>query len=98
MTRCKKSGDNLAGLVQSRRSQLTGTIVNIYRAEEAGLDPDGGPWAVVCETHGAILNRPTRKDAEYFAPYPDNWCESCAALVYEPDEQIWLPGGSSYGR
>lgn len=94
--RQKKRG--LAGCVRYSKSRYTGAVVAIYRCEEAGLDPTGGPWAAVCETHGAISNHATRTEAEYFAPHPNNWCEACARWVYEPDEQIWLPGGGSIGR
>lgn len=92
----KLSGHTVAGLVQSRRARLTGTIVNIYRAKDAGLDDEGGAWVTVCEYHAQLSNHGTLETARYFAPYPDNWCSDCAAFTWEPDEQIWLPGGGSY--
>lgn len=93
----RKMKRELAGCVRYSKSRYTGTVVAIYKAREAGFDPAGGEWVAVCETHGTISNHLTRRNAEYMAPYPDNWCETCASNHYEPDEQIWLPGGGSIG-
>lgn len=66
-----------AGLVETRRSRQTGTLVSIYRAEQAGLDADGCAYAVVCEQHATILSAPTMAYARRFAPVPKEFCEYC---------------------
>lgn len=50
--------------------------MGVYKAEEAGMDPDGGKWATVCEEHSTILNSDTRAGAEAAASWPD-WCGEC---------------------
>jgi hypothetical protein len=65
-----------AGEVQRRRCQVTGTIVSIYHAATAGLDPAGGPWATICQDHGTICNHRTLDLARAHATTPE-WCEPC---------------------
>ena len=78
--RYKEYGHNgLAGCVQQRRAQTTGGRVGVYHAELAGMDPDAGPWATVCEEHGGIVNHPTLALARYHAADPAGWCEACQA-------------------
>lgn len=72
--------DGYAGLVRWSRSRVTGGKVGIYAAEQAGLDPEGGQWAIVCEEHSLILNCPTFEVAQYYAPRTDHWCEECQKL------------------
>ena len=67
---------DLAGLIESKRRRATGTVVSIYRAEEADLDPEGGPYVTVCEDHGTICNHETLTLARQHAPYAE-WCENC---------------------
>lgn len=78
----KCTGRHLAGLIESRKRQHTGTVVNIYRAREQGLDPAGGEYVVVCEDHGAITNFETVKLAREHAPVGGG-CEECAAKIWE---------------
>lgn len=68
--------NNLAGCVVQRRSRRTGMLVSLYAAEQAGLDPAGGPWATVCEDHGAIANHATLDLARAHLPAVE-WCEAC---------------------
>lgn len=65
-----------AGELLRRRSRSTGTIVSLFRAIEAGLDPEGGPYATVCEDHGTILNHRTYALARRHLP-TCGWCEAC---------------------
>lgn len=82
-----------AGLIQARVARSTGTAVAVWDAEAQGQDTTDGRWAVVCESHGAILNRKTRAAAVHFAPFPANFCEDCAALS-EPIQDTIQEGGS----
>jgi hypothetical protein len=72
----KHSGLALAGLIESKRRHHTGTVVNIYRAEEAGLDPDGGPYVASCEEHNRLCNFETLGAARDHAVVAD-FCEPC---------------------
>lgn len=65
-----------AGLIQRRKSQAFGVVVSIYKAEEAGLDPCGGPYVTVCDAHGSLCNHETLREARAHAPHL-NWCEEC---------------------
>lgn len=76
----------LAGCRQLRYNVQTGTRVGVYHAAEAGLDDAGGAWAVVCETHGSILNCATLADARRHAAGPLDWCDDCVRdLTTTPD-------------
>ena len=66
-----------AGLVQMRKARETGTYVGVYRAAEAGLDPEAGPWNVVCEPHGSILGTESLALARRHASNPTGWCQDC---------------------
>jgi len=68
--------NNLAGCVVQRRSRRTGTLIGLYAAEQAGLDPASGPWATVCEDHGAIATHATLNLARAHLPAVE-WCEAC---------------------
>lgn len=70
------------GLVEQRKNRLTGTVVSLYRAEQAGLDDDDGasPWATVCEEHSAIVTHQSLKLARGHLACPD-WCEDCQEAV-----------------
>lgn len=53
--------------------------VVVYRAEAQGIDPaDGGPWAVVCETHGTLVQTETRAQAlATLAAGSTDFCDCC---------------------
>lgn len=65
-----------AGLIESKKRRATRTVVSIYRAEEGGFDPDGGPYVTICEDHGTICNHRTLALARSHAPWAE-WCEDC---------------------
>jgi len=68
---------DIAGLVVRRRNRLTGAILSVYRASDAGMSDDPEfPWAAVCETHGAIILNATRRLAEQAMQFPE-WCSDC---------------------
>ena len=65
------------------------------RADDLGVDPEGGPWAVICEDHATILNVPTGalarttatvefcdecRDAEPAPEVDDSWATEAAAI------------------
>lgn len=57
-------------------------------AEDLSLDPTGGRWVVICETHGTIVNTTTLADAR--ATATAEFCEDCMfqwmASLPTPDE------------
>ncbi len=83
----------LDGLRQSHRNRVTGTLINIYNADEAGLDPDGGDWVTVCEDHSEVCNHTTLSRAREWSTAPQYWCPRCKVLerldrIYE-DRTVW---------
>ncbi len=84
---------NYAGVVESRRRRLSGTVVTIYRSLEAGIESDPDlPYSTVCEDHGVITCHPTLAQARRHAPVAGG-CEVCEwrlhGLVHpdDPDHQ-----------
>lgn len=71
-----------AGLVKTTVS-VFGHPVSLYRAEGAGLDPTGGPWATVCEEHRTVCNHATRRLAEQHLRRAE-WCEACRGTDPDP--------------
>ena len=69
-----------AGSRLSRRNRRTKTTVTLYHAEEAHLDPDGGPYVTVCEQHGNLVNHDTYALARDWMTAPEDWCPDCAEL------------------
>lgn len=69
--------NNLAGCVVQRKSRETGLLVGLYNAEQAGMDPEAGPWVTVCEEHGQLVNHSTLKLAMWHLADPKGWCEVC---------------------
>lgn len=66
-----------AGCVQLRRAQQTSTMVGIYHAEQAGMDPDGGAWVTICEEHSTLCNHDSLSLARSASSDPLGWCEDC---------------------
>lgn len=67
-----------AGAVWSSRARSTGTVVTVYRADEAGMEDDPEtPWATVCEDHGSIVCHKTRRLAESWLAAPEGFCDDC---------------------
>ena len=58
----------------SRVNKQTGTRVELWYSYEA--DPDQ-PWETVCRDHGTVCSHQTRRLAERFLSYPEEWCEVC---------------------
>ena len=79
----RKPFNHLAGYVASRHNVVNGGWVVIYKADEAGLDPDGGPWVTVCETHFTLCNHTSLKLARPCLKIPD-FCEDCMKDYKEP--------------
>ena len=75
-----KWGHNHKGLVESKVRRQTGQRVSIYRADEAGMDPNGGPWVTLCEEHGCLVNHEKLAFARAWATCPLSWCEECQSL------------------
>lgn len=69
----------LAGCVKLSYARSTGLLVGVYSADQ-GADfssEDGGKWACVCESHGSILQSPTREIAMSWSSASEEWCEEC---------------------
>jgi hypothetical protein len=65
------------GLMTARRNLTTGGWNLLLSAAEAGLDTDGGAFAVVCEDHGTTCSHTSRQVALSHLPYGSEWCETC---------------------
>ena len=74
--------NNLAGCVTQRRNRLTGTIVGLYHAAQAGIENDPiEKWATVCEEHHTLVLHPTLALAKSHMAVPF-WCEYCQAKIF----------------
>jgi hypothetical protein len=71
------AANGIKGCVEQRRSRKTGLLIGVYHTEQAGMDPDAGPWATVCESHGQITCHPSLAIAKSHAGDPTGWCEIC---------------------
>lgn len=69
--------NGLAGCVEQRKSRASGLMVGLYHAEQAGMDPEAGKWATVCEAHGQIVNHASLCLARFHLADPEGWCEVC---------------------
>lgn len=70
-----------------RRNRRTGTTVFIvdnragmFEVIEGTTHPEEMRWATVCEDHGNYCLHSTRKLAEAFRAYPDEWCADCQEI------------------
>jgi hypothetical protein len=59
----------------TRRNRQTGTLLTVDRADDQGLDDEGGAWVVICEPHCTLINVDTRAAAE--TVYPLDFCDLC---------------------
>lgn len=73
--------NGVSGLVERRKTRQTGTVVEIYRADQAGLDVGKASWAVVCAAHGSILGCASLSLAKDQASDPNGWCELCGGSL-----------------
>jgi hypothetical protein len=71
-----------ACVVQVHRCRKTKTIVQMCRAEDAGMFSDDGPWVTICVDHGGIVHHPTLKLARSWAADPAGWCPDCQKMEY----------------
>jgi hypothetical protein len=69
--------NGLLGCVVQQRSRITGALVGLYQAEQAGMDAEAGRWSTVCEAHGSCVNHATLAAARAHLPDPTMWCEAC---------------------
>lgn len=71
-------------IVQSRTNRLTGTRIEVIDNRDGSFEdgclPGEGGWVTLCDDHGNYCLHDTRTLAEWFAPTPTDWCESCADL------------------
>lgn len=74
------SAHGYAGCVSLHTNRQTGSEVGVYHAEQAGYDPAGGPWVVVCHTHNRIINATTLEQTVRMRSHPAEWCEFCSGL------------------
>jgi hypothetical protein len=65
-----------AGYIASLRSGINKGYVVIYNAKEHGLDDTDGKYAVVCKTHGTIVNTTSLPKARAIMKAVD-FCEAC---------------------
>jgi hypothetical protein len=65
------------GPIQSRRARQSGRIVEVWRAEDLGVQDDAGDWVTVCVEHGTDCHHATRALAVSWAAEPLTWCETC---------------------
>jgi hypothetical protein len=66
------------GLVLQRKARSTGTLVGLYKSDDAGIESDPEyPWSTVCEPHGGVVCHETRKAAEAALSHPEDWCPTC---------------------
>jgi len=72
----RKPFNNCAGYIASKRSGKDRGYIVIYNAIKAGLDHFDGKYAVVCESHGVILNTTSMPKARAAMKNPD-FCERC---------------------
>lgn len=79
----RKPYNDRAGYVASLRSGVVGSDgkrgwVVIYIGEEQGIpESDGGKYAVVCETHGTLVQTTNLPNARSAMKDPREWCECC---------------------
>lgn len=70
-----------AGYVTERAHPLfPGERVTVYRAEEAGIDVGGDPYAVVCDPHGTLVAGTSLAQARASLRDPASFCDACRAI------------------
>lgn len=72
----------------TRRERSTGSVLTVARADDLELDADGGDWVTVCETHGYLVNSPTRRAALRTSGM--DFCADCyeASLLPAPNGHL----------
>lgn len=87
MSRIEYEFNGLAGCVVQRMSRRTGYQVGLYKADQAGMDPESGTWATVCEKHSTICNHESLALARSHLGDPTTWCELCQEHNTSPSGQ-----------
>jgi len=64
-------------IIQERRSRQSGTTVQVIDNRDGDFDTYDWGWITVCVEHGNYCSHETRRMAEYFAPFPAEWCDDC---------------------
>jgi len=65
-----------AGCVEIR-TRHNGVKVGVYKADQADLCTEGGPWVTMCEAHRNLVNHQTLREAMAAARHPEVWCPNC---------------------
>lgn len=69
--------DEQAGCVVRGKNRMTGSIIGLYQATQAGLDDSKGNWVVKCDTHGPMLSFTSALHAKMSISDPTEWCAEC---------------------
>jgi hypothetical protein len=87
-TRHPETANNV-GLIVTRKCHKTGTLVSLYRSNEAGMESDPDlPYSTVCETHATLVCHETQALARIHLSHPDGWCEECRAAIAAAKEAL----------
>lgn len=78
----RKPFNDKVGYIASLRSGAGRGWVVIYEAEAQGIDPAGGRYAIVCETHSTIAKATSLPTARGIMKAVD-FCEACMAARTE---------------
>lgn len=63
----------------TRRNRQTGTMISVASASACCADETDvdARWFTICEEHGDNIAHATRKQANWFAASPLDWCGGC---------------------
>jgi hypothetical protein len=78
--------NGLAGCVTQRRCRATGSLVSVYRNDQAGHDCTE-PWSAGCEAHGVVQAFDRLDLADGHARNPAEWCDGCRAKVESTEQR-----------
>jgi len=68
---CQHAGCRACG-----HNRQTGTVTQVYKAVDQGIDSDSR-FVAVCADHGSIIEANNLKDAHYLRAHPLDWCDGC---------------------
>lgn len=74
--------DDDDGFVAARPHPIVDGFVVLYDGVEAGLESDGGRWAVLCQSHGAMASETSKARATKMLQTPENWCDACSRAKF----------------
>jgi hypothetical protein len=55
----------------------TGTLITLVRTGESDLDPEGGPYHLICDEHGNLEGGHYQSDLGSQMSTPEDWCPDC---------------------